>query len=58
MQCNLLTSSGKNVHVNIGTSQIKNSDCEKLLGIYIYCKLSFDNHINQICSKARQKLRP
>ena len=47
----------ENVHVNIGTSQIKNSDCERLLGIDIDCKLSFENHINQICSKARAKLK-
>ena len=51
----LLISSGENVHVNIGTSQIKNSDCERLLGIDIDCKLGFENHINQICSKARAK---
>ena len=47
----------ENVHVNIGTSQIKNSDCERLLGIDIDCKLSFENHINQICSTARAKIK-
>ena len=47
----------ENVHVNIGTSQIKNSDCERLLGIDIDCKLSFENHINQMCSKARAKIK-
>ena len=56
-KCHLLISSGENVHVNIGTSQIKNSDCERLLGIDIDCKLSFENHINQICSKARAKFK-
>ena len=45
------------MHVNIGTSQIKNSDWEKLLGIDIDCKLSFENHINQICSNARAKIK-
>ena len=45
------------MHVNIGASQIKNSDCEKLLGTDINCKLSFENHINQICSKARAKIK-
>ena len=49
--------SGENVYVDIGTSQIKNSDCERLLGIDIDCKLSFENHINQICSKARAKIQ-
>ena len=31
------------LQVNIGTSQIKNS--------HIYCKLSFENHINQLWVK-------
>ena len=30
-KCYLLISSGENVDVNTGTSQIKNSDCEKLI---------------------------
>ena len=41
----------------IGTSKIKNSDCERLLGIDIDSKLSFENHIKQICSKARVKIK-
>ena len=45
-KCHLLISSGENVYGNIGTSQIKNSDCEGLFGIDIDCKLSFENHIN------------
>ena len=38
-KCHLLISSGKNVLANIRTSQMKNSDCERLLGIDIDCKL-------------------
>ena len=56
-KCHLLITSGENVHVNKGTSQIKNRDCERLLEINIDCKLSFENHINQICSKARAKIK-
>ena len=56
-KCHLLISSGEDVHVNIGTSQIKNSDCERLLEIDIDCKLSFENHIDKICSKARAKIK-
>ena len=56
-KCHLPINSGENVHVNIGTSQIKNINCEKLLGIDIDCKLSFENHINQKCSKARAKIK-
>ena len=57
-KCHLLISSDENVHVNIGTSKIKNNDSERLLGIDIDCKLSFENHINQLSSKASaQNLR-
>ena len=40
-KCHLLISSDKNVLVNID----------------IDCKLSFENHINQTCSKARAKIK-
>ena len=53
----LLMSSGENVHVNIGISQIKNSNWKRLLGIDIDCKLSFEHQINHICSKAITKLK-
>ena len=43
--------------VNIGTAQIENTRNEKLLGIIIDPKLSFDKHIQQICSRASAKLR-
>ena len=56
-KCHLLISSREDVHVNIGTSQIKNRNCERLLGIDIDCKLSFENHISQICSKAMAKIK-
>ena len=52
-----MISSGENVHVIIGTSLIKNSDCERLLGIDIDRKLKFENHINQIRSKARAQIK-
>ena len=50
-----MISSDKNAHVKIGTSQAKTSNCERLLDIDINCKLSFENHINQICTNARTK---
>ena len=55
-KCHLLISSGENIHANTGTSQIKNIICERLLGIDIDCKLCFENHINQICTKVRAKI--
>ena len=33
------------------------NNCERLLGIDIDCKLGFENRINQICSKARAKIK-
>ena len=45
-----------NVNVNIGTLKIKNGSCERLIGTDMACKLSFENHINQICTKARRKV--
>ena len=56
-KCHLLISSGENVHVNIGTLQIKIIWETKLLGIYMDCKLSFENHFNQICSKGKAKIK-
>ena len=52
-KCNLLISSGENVRVNIDTSQTGNSGCEKLLGIYIDCKLRLTENV----PKQGQKLR-
>ena len=56
-KCHLLITSDENVHVNIGTSRIKNSGSERLLGIDIDCQLSFQKHTNQISSKARAKVK-
>ena len=52
-----LLSTDKLVHVNIGTTQIENTQNERLLGITIFSKLSFDKHIQQICSRASAKLK-
>ena len=43
------------VHVNIGTAQIKNSQQEKLLEVPTDTQLSFKTHIQQICEKAKAK---
>ena len=46
----MLLSTDKQVHVHIGTTQIKNSQYEKLSGIAIdtNAKLNFKTHIQQI----------
>ena len=56
-KCHVLLSTDKQVHVNIGTAQIENTQNEKLLGITIDSKPSFDKHIQQICSRASAKLK-
>ena len=56
-KCHVLLSTDKQVHVNIGTAQIESTQNEKLLGITIDSKLSFDKHVQQICSRASAKLK-
>ena len=56
-RCHVLLSADKQVQVNIGTAQIENTQNERLLGIIIGSKLSFDEHIQQICSKASASTR-
>ena len=45
------------MQVNLGNAQIENTQNEKLLGIIIDSKLSFDKHIKQICGRASAKLK-
>ena len=51
-----MLSSQDNVHVNIGTSQIENRKCQKILSINIHSKLTFEDPLNCICKKASAKL--
>ena len=51
-KCHVILSLQDNVHVNIGTTQIENSKSQKLLGVGIDSKLTFEEHINRICKKA------
>ena len=44
------------VTVTIGSANVVNSDEEKLLGVQIDSKLSFDNHVFKLCQKASNKL--
>ena len=55
-KCHVLISTSQNLYVNIGTSQIENSKYEKLLGVNVDSKLSFEKHLNIICGKARAKI--
>ena len=56
-KCHVVLSASQKLHVNTsGTSQIENSKYEKLLGVNIDSKLSFEKHLNIICGKARTKI--
>ena len=40
----------------IENKQIRNSSCEKLLGVFFDSKLTFQSHIDNICKKESQKI--
>ena len=45
------------VTIRIGDTEIKNSEYEKLLGIKVNTKLNFNEHLNDIISKASRKIK-
>ena len=56
-KCHLITSTNNTPELKVGDSLIKTSTCEKLLGVKIDYKLTFDNHVANLCKKANNKLR-
>lgn len=46
----------QNVSITIDNNIINSSTSVKLLGVIIDCKLSFNNHIFELCNKANQKI--
>ena len=53
---NFICSTSKKVSLIVENKEINNSTHERLLGIKIDSKLSFNNHIDDICKKASLKL--
>ena len=43
-------------HLKIGTHEIANTKCDKLLGVHFDIGLSFDYRISEICKKASRKV--
>ena len=46
--CHFLVSTSQEVSLNVNSFKMKNSHCEKLLGIKFDCKLRFDQHITDL----------
>ena len=55
-KCHLLVTRDTDVTAKIGEFDVKNDREEKLLGVKIDKKLSFENHVSSLCKKASQKL--
>ena len=54
-KCHLLVSSSDAVHLRISKYDIKNSECEKLLGVKFESKLTLEKHSTDIWRKAIRK---
>ena len=50
-------STDEHMQVKIVAAQTENSSSEKLLGVTIDARVSFEKHIEQIYAKARAKLK-
>ena len=56
-KCHLIVSTTEATEIQIGDYAIKNSNNEKLLGVYIDNKLNFDYHVDQLCKESKQKIK-
>ena len=52
----MLVSTNEKTKINIGEMSLENIDCEKLLGVKIDNKLTFDCHISDMCKKSNRKI--
>ena len=48
-----LVSTSQDVSLNVNNFKIKNSDCEKRLGVKFDSKVRFDQHITNLCRASR-----
>ena len=53
---NFLMNSIQEIQINIGEIAISKSKCEKLLGIHLDNKITFEPQVRFLCKKASQKL--
>ena len=55
-KCHLIVSTNEKRKINMGEFSIENSGCEKLSGVKIDYKLTFDCHVSDIRKKANRKI--
>ena len=55
-KCHLLVTANNTIKIKKGNFDITNSKSEKLLGVKFDHKLSFDDHISELCKKASSKI--
>ena len=55
-KCHLLVGTNNTVKIKIGNFDITDSKSQKLLGVEFDHKLSFDDHISELCKKASRKI--
>ena len=55
-KCHLLISCSENITINVNGNIIGKSICEKLLGVNVYFKLKFNEHLDSILKKAGRKV--
>ena len=55
-KCELIIGKNENVSMYIGPFEIKNTNCEKLLGIKVDSRLNFNEHLDGIIKKASPKI--
>ena len=55
-KCHLITSKKSRMNLKIGSINIENSACEKLLRVKVDSKLNFNEHLDGIIKKANGKV--
>ena len=56
-KCYLIMSTDQSANFQLDGSLIERIDCEKMLGVKIYCRLNVNEHVKTLCCKANNKLR-
>ena len=55
-KCHLLVSTNFAINIKVGNTDINNSTCEKLLGVKLDYKLSFDDPISELSKETSRKI--